>query len=86
MIMEAGAYGMPRSGWFPAVQHASDHGQTCAVSLVDRRTGAKHRINGRPLTLLTRNPQDAIAELLEGRDATVWEARVDVIGQAGERA
>lgn len=84
--MEAGAYGMPRSGWLPAAQHASDHDQTCAVSLVDRRTGATHRINGRPLTLLTRNPQDAVAELLEGRDATVWEARVEVLGRSGGRA
>lgn len=83
--MEAGAYGMPRSGWIPVAQPASDPSQTCAVSLIDRRTGATHRINGRPLTLLTRNPQDAVAELLAGRDAAVWEARIEVIGQTRGR-
>ena len=56
--------------------------QTCAVRLIDRRTGQTHRINGRPLVLFTRNPIEAIAELLSGRDASVWEARVEPIGGA----
>ncbi|AZL61042.1 hypothetical protein EI545_05250 [Tabrizicola piscis] len=54
--------------------------QACAVRLVDRRTGLTHRVNGSPLVLFTRNPTEAIAELLSGRDASVWEARVEPIG------
>ncbi len=56
--------------------------QTCAVRLIDRRTGRTHRINGSPLVLLTKNPDVAVAELLSGRDAAVWEARVEPIGVA----
>lgn len=54
--------------------------QSCAVRLVDRRTGLTHRINGSPLVLFTRNPAEAVAELLSGRDASVWEARIEPIG------
>lgn len=53
---------------------------TCAVRLIDRRTGLTHRVNGSPLVIFTRNPSEAVADLLEGRDATVWEARVEPIG------
>lgn len=58
---------------------------TCAVSLIDRRTGRPHRINGGPLVLFTQKPEEAAAELLEGRDAAVWEVQVEAIGQEGER-
>lgn len=54
--------------------------QACAVRLIDRRTGRAHRINGSPLVLFTKTPDVAVAELLSGRDATVWEARVEPIG------
>lgn len=54
--------------------------RTCAVRLVDRRTGQTHRINGSPLVILTRNPGEAVTELLSGRDASVWEARIEPIG------
>lgn len=54
--------------------------QACAVRLIDRRTGRTHRINGSPLVLFTKTPDVAVAELLSGRDATVWEARVEPIG------
>jgi hypothetical protein len=53
---------------------------TCAVRLIDRRTGLTHRVNGSPMVIFTRNPSDAVADLLEGRDASVWEARVEPIG------
>lgn len=56
--------------------------QACAVRLIDRRTGLTHRINGSPLVLFTRNPAEAVAELLSGRDANVWEARIEPIGAA----
>lgn len=52
-------------------------GRTCAVHLVDRRTGATHRVNGTPLVIYTRRPEEAVADLLDGRDATVWEARIE---------
>ena len=54
--------------------------QACAVRLIDRRTGQTHRINGSPLVLFTRAPEEAVAELLSGRDAAVWEARIEAIG------
>lgn len=53
--------------------------QTFAGQLLDRRTGRTHRVNGSPLVLLTRQPEEAAAELLKGRDAAVWEARIDAI-------
>jgi hypothetical protein len=56
--------------------------QTCAVRLVDRRTGLTHRINGSPLVLFTRTPLEAVADLLSGRDPSLWEARVEPIGGA----
>lgn len=54
--------------------------QACAVRLIDRRTGRPHRINGSPLVLFTRTPDVAVSELLSGRDAALWEARVEPIG------
>jgi hypothetical protein len=51
-------------------------GRTCAVQLIDQRTGSAHRINGRPLVMFTRNPAAAVHDLLERRDPAVWEARV----------
>ena len=59
--------------------------RACAVSLIDRRTGRPHRINGRPLVLFTQRPEEAAAELLEGRDTAVWEVQVEAPGQEGER-
>jgi hypothetical protein len=53
---------------------------TCAVRLIDRRTGQTHRVNGSPLVIFTRNLPEAVADLLEGRDATVWEARIEPLG------
>jgi hypothetical protein len=57
--------------------------QACAVRLIDRRTGQTHRVDGSPLLLFTRDPAAAVAELLDGRDPLVWEARVEVIGSGG---
>lgn len=60
--------------------------QTCAVRLIDRRTGQTHRINGSPLLVFTKAPEEAVAELLAGRDATVWEARIEPIGASARTA
>lgn len=51
----------------------------CAVSLIDRRTGSTHRVNGTPLVVITRNPVAAVDELLSGRDVAVWDIRIDPI-------
>lgn len=53
---------------------------TCAVHLIDRRTGSAHRINGTPLVIFTRRPEEAAADLLNGRDPLVWEARIERLG------
>jgi hypothetical protein len=58
---------------------------TCAVRLIDRRTGQTHRINGSPLVIYTRNPEETAAELLAGRDATVWETRVEPLSQGSRK-
>jgi hypothetical protein len=50
--------------------------RTCAVQLFDCRTGSARRINGGPLVIYTRNPDAAVADLLEGRDPAKWEARI----------
>lgn len=57
--------------------------RTCAVRLIDRRTGQTHRINGSPLVLFTRRPEEAAADLLEGRNPDVWEARIEPIEAGG---
>ncbi|MCB5408395.1 hypothetical protein [Pseudogemmobacter faecipullorum] len=51
----------------------------CVVRLIDRRTGLTHRVNGTPLVIFTRRPSEASAELLSGRDRSIWEVRTDPI-------
>ncbi|MFN3276248.1 MAG: hypothetical protein ACK41U_16435 [Paracoccus sp. (in: a-proteobacteria)] len=48
----------------------------CAITLIDRRTGRPHRVNGAPLVALSRDPDHAAAELLTGRDIRLWETRI----------
>ncbi len=67
------------ANWASRMPMMQDMARTCVVRLIDRRTGAAHRINGTPLTIYTRRPDQAVVELMEGRDSTVWEARVDPI-------
>lgn len=57
---------------------------TCAVRLIDRRTGSVHRVNGTPLVVFTRNPDEAVTDLLQGRDGSLWEARIDRLGGDGK--
>lgn len=47
-----------------------------AVTLIDRRTGCPHRVNGAALVALSRDPDNAAVELLAGRDARLWDARI----------
>lgn len=48
----------------------------CAVALIDRRTGQVPYMNGRPLMIVTHDPSEAIAKLLQGRDRNIWDIRV----------
>ncbi|MDR7124671.1 hypothetical protein [Pseudotabrizicola sp. 4114] len=69
------------AGAMPMMQgpESAQTARACIVRLIDRRTGAAHRINGTPLTLYTRRPAEAAAELMQGRDPSVWEARIEPI-------
>lgn len=48
----------------------------CAITLIDRRTGQAHRVNGAALVSLSRDPDLAAAELLAGRDPQIWDTRI----------
>ena len=97
----ANAFGMPASGWFKSglnsgaassisasMAASSMRGvgaQSCAVWLIDRRTGSTHRVNGRPFVVFTHRPDLAIAEMMEGRDPEVWSTRVEAVGWEGKK-
>lgn len=51
----------------------------CAITLIDRRTGRPHRVNGAALVALSRDPDAATAELLAARDPRHWTTRVQPI-------
>jgi hypothetical protein len=53
--------------------------QTYAVSLIDRRTGSLHRVNGMAQSVLTRDPQAVAAEFLRDRDKSLWDIRIDAL-------
>lgn len=87
-MIAANAYGMPRSGWMGTAPMPGTDGTervTCAVWLIDRRTGAPHRIGGLPLTLFTRAPAEAVAALMAGRDPALWTARVTPLAPEDRR-
>jgi hypothetical protein len=78
-MIPAFTYGlMPTGRPAPSLRAA-----TCAVRLIDRRTGAAHRINGSPLVIYTREPHAAAADLLAGRDPSFWEVRVEPLEREG---
>ena len=68
-----------------ATQIRAETARNCAVWLIDRRTGATHRVNGRPFVVFTRRPDLAIAEMMEGRDPAVWDTRVETVGWEGAK-
>lgn len=97
-MIAANAFGMPASGWFTAkpgadrtvyettaTQTRGETARNCAVWLIDRRTGATHRVNGRPFVVFTRRPDIAIAEMMAGRDPAVWDTRVETTGWEGKK-
>ena len=51
--------------------------KTCQVTLIDRRTGRAHRVQGYPVMRFTTDPHAAARDLLLGRDANLWEARIE---------
>lgn len=69
-------FAAPTNG-MPASTRHGDMGRACQVSLIDRRTGQAHRVGGRAVVLFIRDPQAAVRQLLDGRDARLWEARVE---------
>ena len=81
----ASAARTPLAALTPASWEASRKGTamgmrgTCVVRLIDRRTGLTHKVGGSPLVIFTRDPALAASELLEGRDRSIWEVRVDPI-------
>lgn len=60
-------------------------GTLCVVSLVDRRTGVPLRVNGSKLAIFTRAPALAAGELLQGRDPSIWEVKVQALDPARRR-
>ena len=54
-------------------------GTLCSVTLIDRRTGRALRVNGQRLTIHTRTPDLAAAELLSGRNPAHWELRIEAM-------
>ena len=69
----------PAASWAESMPMMQGTARACMVRLIDRRTGAAHRINGTPLTLYTRRPTEAAADLMQGRDARFWEVRIEPI-------
>jgi hypothetical protein len=60
-----------------ATQDGDKAGAMFALSLVDRRTGAPLRRGGAVLTIFTRTPEEATAEALRDRDASIWQVRIE---------
>lgn len=75
-MIAANSFGSASNGWMRGMS-GSGLGRACQVSLIDRRTGRAHRVGGQPIVLFTRDPQAAVNEILAGRDARLWEARVE---------
>lgn len=70
----------------PLLHSRNERGErTFAVRLIDRRTGLGHRVGGRLLVLFSRDPDQAVETLLEGRDPAIWETRVEPLGAEGGR-
>jgi hypothetical protein len=76
---------VPAADW-SGMKPGHDNRRTCAVRLIDRRTGQPHKINGTALTIYTRAPDEAAADLLSGRDAAVWEIRIDTLDPVETRS
>lgn len=49
----------------------------CALRLIDRSTGARLSINGKPFTVYSRQPLETADEMMEGRDAAKWLVQVE---------
>lgn len=59
---------------------------TCAIRLIDRRTGLTHRVNGQPVVVFSRDPEEAAAVLLAGRDPQNWVTHIEPILTEGRIA
>lgn len=73
------AFRHPATGAQAGMSAMPQEDRLCVLHLMDRRTGALHRVNGAPLSVLSRTPALAAAELLKGRDPAQWSVRIDPI-------
>lgn len=64
------------------LRFSADRPPTCLVRLIDRRTGDPLRIDGKPLSIFTRDPAAAARDLLARRNRAHWEIRVEPLGIA----
>ncbi len=80
-MMAANVFGAARPARAAVLTEKPGMPRLCAVWLIDRRTGSAHRVNGTPLVIYTRDPDEASADLLRNRDPKVWEARIEPFGQ-----
>ncbi|MEI4487962.1 hypothetical protein V8J36_17345 [Frigidibacter sp. MR17.14] len=76
MTISIHGWGGPASGHIAAAETPAP---LYSIQLVDRRTGRAHRVNGRTLTVFSRDPAGAVAELLEGRDRRNWTPRIEAL-------
>ena len=85
-MITAGVLATPGTGWTDVIGAGAgqEPGQMHAVWLIDRRTGAAHRVNGEPQVIHTRRPDVASATLLKGRDPSVWKTVAYPLGQGVE--
>ncbi|WP_431300707.1 hypothetical protein [Tabrizicola sp. BL-A-41-H6] len=74
MTAAASAHDAPKVAARPPVLKTPE---SWLVRLMDRRTGQTHRVNGSPLVIVSTTPEAAVADLMQGREASVWEARVE---------
>lgn len=74
-MFASNAYGGPNSGWIDAMTGPRSPAR-CLVSLIDRRTGRPHRVDGTPLVVHSLHPRQIAANLMRGRDPSKWEVRI----------
>lgn len=81
-MIASSAYGGPTSGWIGTITGMASPAR-CLVSLIDRRTGRPHRVDGTPLVIHARHPKQIAERLMQGRDASKWEVRISVLEGEG---
>lgn len=81
-MIASNAYGGPASGWIGAMTGMASPAR-CMVSLIDRRTGRAHRVDGTPLVIHSLHPKQIADRLMQGRDPSKWEVRITALNGEG---